>query len=243
MKTNQMMSVQIGKDFVLNIEHKTKMGSLNGIWAYGNSLRIAKGKKALSLEDYPRSPETCEYIIEVERFLNLTESVDSKSGENPELEIVRTMRGGAKITGGKLTCLKTKKGRYGGTWANLFILLDAATKLDVDFKVLVYDAFINKRIHQTRNDIDNSFKALNIAIDNHMPANKGIGMNKEYYITIANKVAERIKPLGGDWNASTAKQLSERDAIIKQLIGFLEMDMVTSFEHLCQLVEKIKVLI
>ena len=42
MKTNQMMTVKIGKANV-QIDHLTTMGSLNDVLAIGNSYRISRG--------------------------------------------------------------------------------------------------------------------------------------------------------------------------------------------------------
>ena len=80
MKTNQMMSVDIG-GFRLDIEHKTGLGNLTSLWAYGNSLRVARGKAALDLDNYLRQPETVEYLIETERYLQ--NSVDFKGNSSP----------------------------------------------------------------------------------------------------------------------------------------------------------------
>jgi hypothetical protein len=44
--TNQIMTIQIGKEFTVKIGHKTEMGKLNDIFTIGNSYREAEGKKA-----------------------------------------------------------------------------------------------------------------------------------------------------------------------------------------------------
>ncbi len=41
--------------------------------------------------------------------------------------------------------IKTKRGKGGGTWGHLYIMLDLATQLDANFKVLVFETFINPK--------------------------------------------------------------------------------------------------
>ena len=67
------MEVKIDK-LILPIFHKTKMGDMNLLWDYGNSLRIMNGKKPLDLDHYLRSKETLEFIIELEKDFNSAES-------------------------------------------------------------------------------------------------------------------------------------------------------------------------
>ena len=226
LKTNQMMEVKLG-DFTLAIEHKTQLGNLTSLWDYGNGLRVAKGKKALDLFEYLRSAETCEYLIEIERFFN--------SGISPYLELETTTQGRAKIVGGKLTCLKTKRGRYGGTWANLFVLLDAATKLDAAFKVRVYDTFINKEILQWRDKSGDSFKELNVAMDKHLSDSKGTGNNKLFYIEMAMLIHGKILK-SCDWNNATSEQLTARTKTLTQAVSILELGLVKNFNHLKKLI-------
>ena len=82
MKTNQMMEVNIG-GFTLPIGHKTQMGSLNALWAYGNGLRNAKGLSEIRLDNYLSSPDTIEFLLAVEKRYG---TGYSKSLESRELE-------------------------------------------------------------------------------------------------------------------------------------------------------------
>ena len=140
MKTNQMMEVNIG-GFTLPIGHKTQMGSLNALWAYGNGLRKAKGLSELRLDNYLSSPDTIEFLLAVEKRYG---TGYSKSLESSELEIpidtgdsnlspkhsltieYDRKTGHAKVVGGELSIIKTKRGKYGGTWAHLQVLTHAA---------------------------------------------------------------------------------------------------------------------
>ncbi len=42
----------------------------------------------------------------------------------------------------KFSVIQSKRGKGGGTWGHLYIMLDLATQLDSDFKVLVFETFI-----------------------------------------------------------------------------------------------------
>lgn len=234
MKTNQMMHVDLG-GFRLDIEHKTGLGNLTSLWAYGNELRVKAGKSPLGLDNYLRMPEVCEYIVEIERFLQ--NAVDSKgesslvvntgleprensasteisareSKDRDKLSIEYSARGNtAKVVGGKLTCLKTKRGRYAGTWANIYILIDAAMKLDPAFKVRVVDTFINGKILEYRDSSGNHYKEMCAAM-----GNAGIVTDPLDYARVAKSIT--FACLGTtekeQWNTATKEQLQRRDQI------------------------------
>jgi len=234
MKTNQMMHVDLG-GFRLDIEHKTGLGNLTSLWAYGNELRVKAGKSPLGLENYLRTPEICEYIVEIERFLQnavdfkgesslvvntgleplenstSTEISARESKDRDNLSIEYSARGDtAKVVGGKLTCLKTKRGRYAGTWANIYILIDAAMKLDPAFKVRVVDTFIKGKILEYRDQSGDGYKALCAVMDD-----AGMIKDKWDYSTIAQAIAFNV--LGTRqrelWNLASKEQLAERDRL------------------------------
>ena len=160
MKTNQMMEVNIG-GFTLPIGHKTQMGSLNTLWSYSNGLRKAKGLNELQLDNYLRSPGTIEFLLAVEKRYGtgISKCVESTYLEEPmntgdsDLSTKQSLTieydrktGYAKIIGGKLSIIKTKRGKYGGTWAHLQVLTHAAGKLNADFLVEIIHVFLNDKI-------------------------------------------------------------------------------------------------
>ena len=65
MNTNQMMEVRLGNFGVLQIGHKTFMGSADAIMKIGNELREQKGLKPKKLDTYLRLNSTWEKIIKV----------------------------------------------------------------------------------------------------------------------------------------------------------------------------------
>lgn len=149
--------------------------------------------------------------------------------------------GRAKIVGGKLSCIKTKRGKYGGTWANLFILLDAAATLDAKFKFAIYETFINNKILLFRDESGDNFKSLNVAIDKYLPTSKGIALNINSYINSAKLIKNLVRPDGGDWNKATAAQLKQRNIIETKVAGVLEMGLIKDENHLLETITKLKV--
>jgi len=75
MKTNQLMTVNLGKFGSVKIWHKTMMGKLEDVLEIGNSIREAKGLKPKRLDTYLRKKETWELILKV-----YNESLKSSSG-------------------------------------------------------------------------------------------------------------------------------------------------------------------
>lgn len=149
MKTNQLMQVAIA-EHVLPIEHKTMMGSLTDVWKIGNAYRTKRGLPELDLSNWLRSPETLEYVRVVEQDLNV-KCVDSTPLEIRKSALVKNLTS---------PLITTKRGKGGGTWAHLYILLDAAARLDPNFKHQMYKTFVEGRILQWREDGGDEFSNL-----------------------------------------------------------------------------------
>lgn len=234
MKTNNMMQVRIG-DHVQEIEHLTEIGNLNTLWAYGNGLRVKKGLNTLNLDDYLRKPETVEFMVVLHKKLKYGES---PYYEGNDLTIEYDVHGRTKVTSGQLACLRTKRGKGGGTWAHLYILLDAAATLDPEFKLEVYDTFVKNKILQWRDDSGEEFKTLNIAIDAYLPDRVGKD-NHWIYVNSAKMLKAKIKPNGDSWNTASHDQLEKRTKYETKLIDFLKMGLVKDWEHLKEIIAKI----
>lgn len=264
MKTNQQMLVTIG-EYTQPIEHKTMLGHLNTLWEYGNSLRIRKGLQPKNLENWLRQQDTLELVIAVERRCfnypdsstlksddsnhvdstaldtgksNLLESTTLKPVESTTLKIEPTNNPSRFKLSGKPKCLIQKRGRYGGTWAHLYILLDAAAHLDADFKVEVYETFVTNRILQWRDDSGEEFIALNASIDAYLPGRDGKD-NRGIFIQMARAIKSRVKPDGEAWNTASFHQLEDRTKIEQSLCKLLSLGLVRDYDHLKELVEKV----
>ena len=257
MQTNQTMTVTIGHN-VFSIDHKTMMGNLNQFWDCGNAYRIEKGLPAKHLENWVRSAETAEYVAVLEREFKSVAATDYKNPLESDSSKSASAADYRKVVNGTLvesitktsTLFKTKRGKGGGTWAHLYILLDAATFLDPDFKFQVYKTFVEGKLLQHRDESGDRYKPFNMAID-QLPDRVGKD-NKWLYINAANLLAERIglpavsempvddkgKPMNR-WNAATAHQLSERADAEKMLTGMIQFGVVRDWEHLKDLAERV----
>jgi hypothetical protein len=128
-----------------------------------------------------------------------------------------------------LTVLKKRAGRYGGTWAHLYILLDAAAELDSDFKVQVYDEFVKGKILEWRDRSGDSFKELNKMLDTKFH----IGDKPWVYANVASDVALHV--LGSakkdQWNTARKEQLEHRTRVLMDLTKFISRGFVKSLSE------------
>jgi hypothetical protein len=218
MKTNQTMILQFsGK--TLAVEHKTKMGSLTELWAIGNSIREAKGLTQLDMANYLRSPETLELVQAIERKEGFkpAEPTELKDGRVPTI---------------KSDLIVTKRGRYtGGTWAHLYILLDAASRMDADFKVKMFDILVEGKLLEWRDDSGDSFKAMNVLLDTTVVKTP----ETRNYIALAMAIKNNVKPTGGEWNTANYAELKRRTNIEDRLMTVMKLGLVRDFDHLLQI--------
>ena len=220
------MRVTIG-GYSQPIEHKTMMGSLNHLWEYGNSLRAKKGLTGLDLAEWRRSSQTMELMEALNKKYNM--------GFSHIIELDQKGRTKGVIDS---PFLKTKRGKGGGTWAHLMLMLDAAAYLDADFKVEMYDCFINNKILQWRDESGNEFKNLNVAIDAYLKNINGLD-KKDVYIRVAIQLKDKIKPDGNAWNQASFNQLEQRAKIEEKLVGLLELGLINDFNQLRLIIDKL----
>ena len=228
---NQTLTVAIGNNR-FEIEHQTMMGNLNEFWDCGNAYRTQKGLPPKLLANWLRSADTAEYVAAVERELFGFNSVVSTELEKEGM--VETITKTSQL-------FQTKRGRYGGTWAHLYVLIDAAAYLDPDFKVQVYKTFIEGRLLQRRDEGGENFKAINIAIDAFLPGRDGKD-NKWLFINLANLIADKFGLPSAEtgvnrWNGATLYQTEARSKIEETLTIMLRAGLVRDWEHLKELVE------
>jgi hypothetical protein len=226
MKTNQMMQIDFNGS-ILEVEHKTKFGSLTELWRIGNDIRRSKGRTELGMENYLRSPETLELVQALERKygiykgnVNGVESTDLKINKDGTVETIKS------------PLIKTKRGRYGGgTWAHLYLLLDAAMRLDADFKVQLFDILVEGKLCEWRDDSGDSYKALNVAIDMMLAQNNKPALIVNY-IRVADALKDKISPTGGDWNSAHFSELKRRTDIENNLIVMMKLGFLKSVNEI-----------
>ena len=217
-------------DKTLAVEHKTKMGSLTELWAIGNSIRESKGLPQLDIRNYLRSQETLELVQAIERKQGF-KGVDTTPLKNSAGMLAETIQS---------TLIRTKRGRYGGgTWAHLYILLDAASRMDADFKVRMYDILVEGKLLEWRDDSGDSFKALNVVLDLTIVKETGNRPETWVYKDVAKAIKDNVKPTGGDWNTATYDELKRRTNIENQLMTILKLGFIKSFEQLLQTIKDI----
>ena len=222
------MKINIGSHEV-DFDSDTQMGDLTQIFGIGNAYRNQRGNKSLSITEWLRDPQTIEFICVVEHELGLSTQDDSRDLSDTTNTI-------------KSPLIKTKRGRYGGTWAHLYILLDAAMHLDAKLRLEMIKLFIESKLLEWRDHSGNEFIALNLALDAYIPGRDKVeGDNRKWlYINVAKKIKEKILQEGEDWNNATPEQLELRTKYERELISFLRMELVRDEQHLFELINKLK---
>lgn len=221
------MRVTIG-EHTLPIGHKNMMGSLTEVWKIGNAYRAQRGLPELDINNWLRSPETLEYVKVVE------EDLDLKPVGSTHLEIHKSSL--TKVVTSPL--IVAKRGKGGGTWAHLYILLDAAARLDPRFKHKMYKTFVEGKLLQWRDDGGDEFINLNIAIDAYLPERDGMD-NVNVFIYVAKQLKAKILSPYDTWNTASLPQLEKRARLEKDLCNYLRLGMIRNYDHLKEVIAKI----
>ena len=221
------MRVTIG-EHTLPIGHKNMMGSLTEVWKIGNAYRTKRGLPELDLSNWLRSPETLEYVKVVEDDLNF-KSVFSTDLSSRGTTLAKTIES---------PLITTKRGKGGGTWAHLYILLDAAARLDPQFKHKMYKTFVEGKLLQWRDDGGDEFINLNIAIDAYLPERDGMD-NVNVFVYVAKQLKAKILSPYDTWNTASLPQLEKRARLEKDLCNYLRLGMIRNYDHLKEVIAKI----
>ena len=265
MKTNQMMNVEIGKFGTIKIGHKTEMGDVSQVIDMGNSKREKKGLRTIELREILAKQEFWEFVvarntldfkypdsgvftnsgfIDVSSDMSLGDNIDISSNFK-ELEKYKNLFG--KIEYSELMkkfphLIKSKRGRNGGTFAELYILLKIASMLDKDLEVAIYDVFIKSQILQHRDNGGDNFKKLNIAIDKYIPSKSGNSRSQFMHIAKMLRVKLEITETKGyNEKEHHSKVQQKRDEIERFLIMSLQSKTIISYKHLKTIVENLEV--
>jgi len=248
MVTNQEMTVQIGNHHTVKIGHLTKMGSLNDVLAIGNSYRRSKNLREIELREWLTKDNTWEFIIKVFN--------EESNSHNASLDISSTIRDFQRDLSNRVAygdILKSKKfisviksQRGGkpenrGLWANLYILLDLATYLDVDLKYEMYDVFINSKILDWRDLGGDNFKELNKAIDT-LPDRQGKN-NTGVYIKISQQFRKKLEIFetkGYNDKEHNSFIQKKRSSWLDNLTAMMDTQLITSYKDLKVILSKLK---
>ena len=262
MKTNQLMNVRLGVFGTVEIFHKTQIGKVSDIMAIGNLQRELKGLRPINIREILRTQSFWEFVVSCHNAglginsncvvtTQLKNSDNSKCGEIPTVRInfdsIRDDRG--RIEYSKLInkfphLIQSKKGRYGGTYMHLYLLLEVATRLDSDLKVEIYKTFVEGKILEYRDNGGEAFKKLNKAIDtlpDRQPHLKPKG-NKGVYINVAKMIREKLSIIDSrGYNEDEHDKLiqEKREEYINKLISFIEVGFIISYPQLKETIKKL----
>jgi hypothetical protein len=243
MKTNQMMEVKIGRNYTVQIGHLTQIGKLNDVLAIGNEYREKRSLRKIDLKDWLRLESTWEYII-----------VRSKTKENPnffnsavtpqlDFSIEKDIHNKVDF----VTMMKkyknvifSKRGKYGGTWADLRIMLDLANYLDPVLKDEMYEVFINQNILLYRDVGGDNFKEFNKVVDT-LPDRIGKN-NTGIYSHLSLLLREKLSIFdtrGYNQKEHDSLIQQKRGEYLKTLTSMVEVGFVKDYDNLKEVLVKI----
>jgi hypothetical protein len=253
MNTNQMMQIQIGNFGTLEIGHLTKMGKVSQVIEMGNEARKEKGLEEISLDSLLKKQSIWEFIIS----RNTQKARESNSSDSEELKIrpksdyselknFKSEKG--EIQYSKLmkkfpNLIQSKRGKYGGTWAELYILLKIASMLDKDLEVEIYRVFIEQKILFWRDLGGDNFKDFNKLVDT-LP-DRIEKNNTGVYVAVAKMIRTKLEILDTKgYNEKEHNSLIQinRAEWLKNLSFLIENGFVNSYEELKKTFQKLKVI-
>lgn len=133
-----------------------------------------------------------------------------------------------------------KKGKGGGAWAHLYILVDAAMYLDVDFKLEIIERSVNDKLLRWRDESGNNFIDLNAQVSISAEAVFGKPAHTGHYVALATILRRRVLPDNHPgWNNATPAELQERSRIEDAMTTMLKCGVVRDWEHLKELADKV----
>jgi len=256
MLTNQMMNVQIGNFGTLQIGHKDLMGKASQVIEMGNERRKAKGLEPIQLKFLLQKQSIWEFIIARNtQYMRKIKCCDSQHFQNTDStdsyidsdysEIYKYKDSSGHIVYNELmkkfpNLIRSKRGRNGGTWAELYILLKIASILDKDLEVEIYRVFIEENLLTLRDIGGDNFNILNDAIDK-LPELVGLNnMNK--HIEVALIIRDKLKILDSrGYNQKEHNYLIQkyRGEYQSSLADMIKVGFIKDFEQLKEVLLKL----
>jgi len=192
------MEVNFG-EHQLKIEHLSKLGNLNELVDIGNTYRKIQGKKAMRMDVIIESVWFNEYLD----FLNTTN------------------------TGIKNQAMKTKRGKFGGTWAHLKLMLRVAIQMDAQFADQVIETFITGKLLEHRDLAGENYKSLSASASvypnvNYPQLAKALNWN------VFNTHKKGIR------QTATSKELNELRKLEEQMAFAIDMGYIKTFGQLIE---------
>jgi hypothetical protein len=250
MKTNQMMNVKIGSTYTVQIGHLTKIGKLNDVLEIGNIYREKRGLRPIEIREWLTKESTWEFIIKV-----FNEEAKKSNSHHASLDIATEIASFPRDTSNRISfgeVLKTgkfdlviKSQRGGkpenrGYWANLFILLDLASYLDVNLKYEMYEVFIENKILIWRDIGGDNFKEFNKIVDT-LPDRIG-QKNQGVYIQISKIIRHKLDILdtqGYNEEEHNALIQKKRTEYLKSLTDMVNVGLITNYPQLKDILNRL----
>ncbi len=212
MKTNMTLAVNLG-EHQLQVEHLTKIGSLNELVKIGNDYRKSIGKKPMRMDVIVKSVWFKEFVEQIEK--ELKESNPTKSGIIPKSMI-------------------TRKGntRKRGTWVHLKIMLRVAIEMNPEFASQVIETFINGKLLEHRDLAGDNFNILTASVSKFEDVNYQRLARAMNYI-VFDKHEKGIR------QTATKEQLKELHELEQQLNFIVKNELVNDFSALMNVMRKL----
>jgi hypothetical protein len=258
MNTDQQMTIKIGNFGTLQIGHLSKMGKVSQVVEMGNKNRKVKGLSEIPLEEILRKQELWEFII----ARNTQKTIDLNSGKFPEFEnndnsdisqsdysqLKTFTNPNGSIKYSELmkkfpNLIKSKRGRNGGTWAELYILLKIASMLDKDLEVRIYKVFIEDKILLWRDLGGDNFKEFNKIVDT-LPDRKEKN-NTGIYIQVSLAIRRKLSILSTrGYNKKEHDSLVQENRAewLKTLSFAISIGWIKTFDELKDSLDKLEVI-
>ncbi|EJF07782.1 hypothetical protein ThvES_00001210 [Thiovulum sp. ES] len=253
MNTDQQMTIKIGNFGTLQIGHLSKMGKVSQVVEMGNETRKEQGLEEISIDSILKKQAIWEFIIarntQISAFSKYSDSEELNKRVKSDYSILKefkTEKG--EIQYSKLmkqfpNLIKSKRGRNGGTWAELYILLKIASMLDKDLEVEIYRVFIEDKILLWRDLGGGFFKELNKLIDT-LPDCQNDN-NTKLYIDISLQIRRKLSILSTrGYNKKEHDSLVQENRAewLKTLSFAISVGWIKSFDELTSSLEKLEVI-
>ena len=241
------MEVKVGSLGVLEIYHKTKFGKLADVFAIGNNLRVSRGEDELTINDFLRQQSAWKYIAELDKIIEKEENLNQGNSPISKSNTLEYNFDEYTDSKGRLrysqlvkmfpNVIQSKRGKQGGTWCHLELLIKAAMYLDARLEAEVIHTFVTQNILEYRDQGGDMFKKLNKMIDtlpDRSPLLKPNG-NKGCYINVAKIIREKIEiesTQGYNGKEHDIDVQKRRTQIEDRLVALIEMGYVTSYKEL-----------
>jgi hypothetical protein len=123
--------------------------------------------------------------------------------------------------------LKTKRGKYGGTWSHLNIMVRIAIEMNPEFADDVITTFVKGKLLEYRDIAGDDFKILSAAIRIFDPTTSNrISMARGLNYIVFNTHYRDIR------NTGTTEQLKEMVDIQQKLAFAIDMNYIKTFDEL-----------